>query len=138
MMADKRNRFTSCIRRQVSALRLSAFARQLKYSASPIPRLECPLMRLFACKTVLCLATLFLGFIVGSEAQSLQSASSRSPAPVPAAGPAAPAFENKNYLPAGSTEKLNGDCFVNIDRRYPISKPTFQMNRGAHISVYIF
>jgi len=34
----------------------------------------------------------------------------------PAAGPAAPS-NAKNYLPACSTEKVNGDCFLNIDRR---------------------
>jgi hypothetical protein len=43
-----------------------------------------------------------------------------------------------SYLPACSTEKVNGDCFVNIDRRYPITMPTFQMRQHAHIRVYVF
>ena len=29
-------------------------------------------------------------------------------------------------LPTCSTEKVNNDCVVNIDRRYPITMPTFQ------------
>lgn len=49
-----------------------------------------------------------------------------------------PQFNPKQYLPACSTEKLNGDCFVNIDRLNPITLPTFQMKRGACITVYVF
>jgi hypothetical protein len=97
-------------------------------------------MRLFACRTVLTAATLFLGLTAGSKAQTSQPASPQSATPVPAAPPAAPtqAFDKRNYLPACSTEKVNGNCFVNIDRRYPISMPTFQMHRGGHITVYVF
>jgi hypothetical protein len=97
-------------------------------------------MRLFACRTVLTAATLFLGLSAGSKAQTSQPASPQSATPVPAAPPAAPAqaIDNRNYLPACSTEKVNGNCFVNIDRRYPISMPTFQMHRGGHITVYVF
>jgi hypothetical protein len=97
-------------------------------------------MRLFACRTVLTTATLVLGLTAGSKAQTSQPASPQSTTPVPAAPPAAPtqAFDKRNYLPACSTEKVNGNCFVNIDRRYPISMPTFQMHRGGHITVYVF
>ena len=49
-----------------------------------------------------------------------------------------PALDSRKYLPLCSTEKVNGDCFVNIDRRYPITMPTFQLRRGAHITVYVF
>lgn len=60
--------------------------------------------------------------------------------PTPAGSPQAtlPQFNPKQYLPACSTEKLNADCFVNIDRLNPITLPTFQMKRGARITVYVF
>jgi len=69
-------------------------------------------MRLFACRTVLTTATLVLGLTAGSKAQTSQPASPQSTTPVPAAPPAAPAqaFDNRNYLPACSTEKVNGNC----------------------------
>jgi len=50
----------------------------------------------------------------------------------PARGAAAP------HLPVCSTEKVNGDCVLNIDRNYPITLPTFQMNPKSHVSVYVF
>ncbi len=37
-----------------------------------------------------------------------------------------------------STEKVNNDCVVNIDRRYPIAMPTFQMRPGKHITVMVY
>jgi hypothetical protein len=59
--------------------------------------------------------------------------------PPPAAAPdAPPAFDAGQYEPVCSTEKVNGDCFFNIDRNYPITLPTFQMKRGAHVSIYVF
>lgn len=42
------------------------------------------------------------------------------------------------YLPLCSTEKVNGNCFVNINRRYPITLPTIKMRRDGRISVYVF
>jgi hypothetical protein len=51
---------------------------------------------------------------------------------------AAPTINPKDYMPVCSTEKVNGNCFVNIDRRVPITMPTFQMKRGSHITVYVF
>lgn len=53
-------------------------------------------------------------------------------------GAAAPQFKPEEFLPACSTEKVNGNCFVNIDRMNPISMPTFQMRRGAKVTVYVF
>ncbi len=43
-----------------------------------------------------------------------------------------------NYLPLCSTEKVNGNCFVNVNRRYPIALPTIRMRRDARITVYLF
>jgi hypothetical protein len=57
----------------------------------------------------------------------------RTPPPAPA-----PPYNARPYLPVCSTEKVNGDCSFNIDRNYPITLPTFQMKRGAHVSVYVF
>ena len=37
-----------------------------------------------------------------------------------------------------STEKINGDCVLNIDRMYPIAMPTFQMHPGCHITVNVY
>ena len=54
------------------------------------------------------------------------------------AAPAPPRFKPADYLPVCSTEKVNGNCFFNIDRINPISMPTFQMKRGAKITVYVF
>jgi hypothetical protein len=48
------------------------------------------------------------------------------------------AFDPKPYLPLCSTEKVNRDCVVNIDRRYPITLPTYQLHKGSHITVYVF
>ncbi|MGD0666700.1 MAG: hypothetical protein ABSB23_04005 [Bryobacteraceae bacterium] len=61
-----------------------------------------------------------------------------TPEPSAAAGSAAPPFDSSKYLPLCSTEKVNGDCFVNIDRRYPMSMPAYQMHRNSHITVYVF
>jgi hypothetical protein len=36
-----------------------------------------------------------------------------------------------------STEKLNGDCTIVIDRKYPLSLPTFRMRRNASIRVLV-
>jgi hypothetical protein len=58
--------------------------------------------------------------------------------PSGAAAPAPPEFRPNDYLPLCSTEKVNGNCFFNIDRVNPISMPTFQMRRGAKITVYVF
>jgi hypothetical protein len=78
-------------------------------------------------------AALLLSIVAGNVfAQSQQPMQPASP-PI-----SVPQFDAKSYLPACSTEKLNGDCFVNIDRRYPITMPTFQMKRGARITVYVF
>ena len=49
-----------------------------------------------------------------------------------------PKFDPGPYRPICSTEKVNGNCILNIDRNYPITLPTFQMKRGAHVSVYVF
>lgn len=37
-----------------------------------------------------------------------------------------------------STEKINGNCFVNIDRRFPIVMPTFPMRPSAYVSVNVY
>ncbi len=97
-------------------------------------------MRMFACRMVLAAATLSLGFTEGSKAQIPLPANPQPPIPASATPPAAPpnAFAKTDYLPACSTEKVNGNCFVNIDRRYPISMPTYQMRPGTHIAVYVF
>lgn len=36
-----------------------------------------------------------------------------------------------------STEVVNPDCIVHIDRNYPITLPTFQMRRGAKVTVVV-
>jgi hypothetical protein len=89
-------------------------------------------MRSFASHAVLA-TTLLLSMAAGSAfAQNQQP---MQPAPPPTS---VPQFDPKQYMPPCSTEKVNGDCFVNIDRRYPITMPTFQMKRGARITVYVF
>jgi hypothetical protein len=40
-------------------------------------------------------------------------------------------------LPTCSTEKVNGNCVVNIDRTHPIVMPTFSMHPGSHIVVNV-
>lgn len=60
------------------------------------------------------------------------------PASAPPPSRAAVPFDPRNYLPACSTEKVNGSCFFNIDRRYPITLPAFQMRRGSTVTVYVF
>jgi len=60
------------------------------------------------------------------------------PAVPPLAPPSTATSKPSDYLPVCSTEKVNGDCFLNIDRRYPISMPTFQMRKNAHLTVYVF
>jgi hypothetical protein len=89
-------------------------------------------MRPFTCHVVIATALLLSIAPSNLSAQNQQPASS-GPPPVPAG-----TFDPKPYLPACSTEKLNGDCFMNIDREHPITMPTFQMKRGAHITVYVF
>src|ERR1700674_4575793 len=39
--------------------------------------------------------------------------------------------------PICSTEKVNGDCTLNIDRSYPIALPTLQMQPGKRITVNV-
>ena len=39
--------------------------------------------------------------------------------------------------PICSTEKINSDCYVYVDRYLPISMPTFQMKPGSHILVTV-
>ena len=36
-----------------------------------------------------------------------------------------------------STEKVNGDCTLTIDRSYPVAMPTIQMRRGAKMTVVV-
>jgi hypothetical protein len=36
-----------------------------------------------------------------------------------------------------STEKVNGDCTVTVDRGYPVTIPTVQMRRGKKVSVVV-
>ncbi len=100
-------------------------------------------MPLTPCRTAFTAATLLLSLAATSFAQDPQppnpqapSPTMAAPAPAPAAVPESP--KPPQYLPLCSTEKVNRDCFLNIDRRYPISMPTFQMNKGAHITVYVF
>jgi hypothetical protein len=74
---------------------------------------------------------------------ALSSARAQTPAPPQQAStasntPQVAQFQPEDYLPACSTEKVNGNCFVNIDRTNPITMPTFQMRRGARITVYVF
>jgi hypothetical protein len=49
-----------------------------------------------------------------------------------------PTATTANYTPVCSTEKINGDCHINVDRRYPITLPTLQMKPGSHITVSVF
>jgi hypothetical protein len=51
--------------------------------------------------------------------------------------PAAP-FNWKPYGPVCSTEIVNRDCVLNIDRRYPVSLPTIRLHRNSHITVNVF
>jgi len=41
-------------------------------------------------------------------------------------------------LPKCSTERVNDNCSINIDRTYPITMPTIKMNRGAYITVWVY
>lgn len=59
-------------------------------------------------------------------------------APPSGASDAPQAPDTQKYLPTCSTEKVNADCFLNIDRRYPITLPTIQMRRKSRIKVYVF
>ena len=99
-------------------------------------------MRLVPCKIALTGALLFLWLATTSFAQDPKPPNAQTSAPAVAASPAVPtagaAPKPEDYLPRCSTEKVNGDCFLDIDRRYPISMPTFQMRRGGHITVYVF
>ena len=81
-------------------------------------------------------ASLFLCVVASASiAHGQQPAAAEAPA---RGGPSVSGFDSKNYLPLCSTEKVNGNCFVNIDRRYPLTMPTFQMRPGSHITVYVF
>jgi hypothetical protein len=99
-------------------------------------------MRFVFCKITSTMALCLLWHAPTSFAQDAQSAPTPAPTSTtpPAVPPVAAASTAKpsDYLPVCSTEKVNGECFLNIDRRYPISMPTFQMRRGAHITVYVF
>jgi hypothetical protein len=55
-----------------------------------------------------------------------------------AQAPPARQFKANDYLPECSTEKVNGNCFINVDRMNPITMPTIHMKRGAKITVYVF
>lgn len=44
----------------------------------------------------------------------------------------------KPNLPRCSTEISNGNCYVNINRRYPYSYPGFLMKPGASVTVNVF
>lgn len=96
-------------------------------------------MRSLLCRIILAAISFVLAvqpttfFAQDSQPQTSPPASAAQPPAVKTPPP-----ESKKYLPLCSTEKVNGDCFVNIDRRYPITMPTFQLRRGAHISVYVF
>lgn len=39
--------------------------------------------------------------------------------------------------PICSTEKVNGNCIIEIDRRFPVAMPTFQMRPNTHIMVVV-
>jgi hypothetical protein len=41
------------------------------------------------------------------------------------------------YAQECSTEKVNGDCTVTIDRRYPVTMPTIQMRRKRQVTVIV-
>jgi hypothetical protein len=62
------------------------------------------------------------------------SAHAQTPRPQNAAQPPA-SLPNQ---PRCSTEKLNSDCFVNINRRYPVTLPTIQMRRKAKLTVAVY
>src|ERR1700731_2798160 len=34
-----------------------------------------------------------------------------------------------------STQKVNGDCTINIDRNYPVTLPTIQMRSGKKVTI---
>jgi hypothetical protein len=101
-------------------------------------------MRFVSSKIASTIALCLLWHAPTSFAQDAQPAP--TPAPTAATPPAVPpeaaastaTSKPPDYLPVCSTEKVNGDCFLNIDRRYPISMPTFQMRKNAHITVYVF
>ncbi|HEX4005471.1 MAG TPA: hypothetical protein VHX60_04805 [Acidobacteriaceae bacterium] len=58
-------------------------------------------------------------------------------APAPAAAPPPPP-DPANGLKPCSTETVNGNCYINVDRRYPITLPTIQMRKGTHIVVKVY
>jgi hypothetical protein len=37
-----------------------------------------------------------------------------------------------------STETVNGNCYIDIDRRYPVTPPTIQMRKNAKITVNVY
>jgi hypothetical protein len=51
--------------------------------------------------------------------------------------PGAPPDPAEGLKPC-STETVNGNCYINVDRRYPITLPTIQMRKGAHIVVKVY
>lgn len=60
------------------------------------------------------------------------------PTQPPPADPVVPPVACQGFQPVCSTEKVNRDCFVNLDRKYPITMPTFKLHRGSHITVCVF
>lgn len=91
-------------------------------------------LKQFTCRNLL---TLVLFVFLGSSAVLAQG----GPATAAGGGPGgngAPAFDARPFLPRCSTEKINGNCFLNIDRRFPVAMPTIQMRKGAHVTVYVF
>jgi hypothetical protein len=101
-------------------------------------------MRFVCCKIALTVALCLLLHAPTSFAQDAQPAptpapTAETPSAVPPVAAASTATSKPpDYLPVCSTEKVNGNCFLNINRRYPISMPTFQMRRDAHVTVYVF
>lgn len=69
----------------------------------------------------------------GSALFSQQGQPAEGKPPIPS-----PPIACQGFQPVCSTEKVNGDCFVNIDRKYPITMPTFKLHRGSHITVCVF
>jgi hypothetical protein len=47
-------------------------------------------------------------------------------------------FPKKDLLPRCSTEKVNGDCYVNINRFYPYSYPGFMIKPKSSVTVNVF
>jgi len=80
------------------------------------------------------LVTPFLSFLLLSNSM-LVAQPNQAP---PLAAPVVPPVACQGFQPVCSTEKVNGNCFVNIDRKYAITTPTFKLHRGSHITVCVF